>query len=221
MSKHDYNTARLTDFESEEAQYFAGFLATDGHIITTTTSKQGKVRTNHTVCLKLIDEHILKTFASYASPTTHVHTINPRRANEATLYKVNVHCKEYTYKLISVGITPNKTHTLEILDKKLLKKPPFWRGVIDGDGHIRKTGRVVELTSASTLFLNQYIEFLTTCVGISAGVAKISKDRSCFRVIISGQNAVRLLEVIYAGTLNSDLCLPRKRDRAVLYGCKL
>jgi len=109
--------------------------------------------------------------------------------------------------LAKLGITENKSLTVEFPDVPNEYLPHFLRGVIDGDGWIQDRGYVVNITSGSSLFAVQLYEILTKH-GFNVDIRKQS---GAYRIWIKGKNDVkRLAEWLYTDA--GVLFLPRKRD---------
>lgn len=126
-----------------EVQYWLGWLATDGNI------------SRYSIKLALTDLSVIEQFAKFCG-LTHINTYQPKSANEKKQYRVQFSNKTIAEFLIELGITRNKSHTLD------LKIPISWQlllGIIEGDGWIYKSKngnrRSIGICSISTKFIDQ------------------------------------------------------------------
>lgn len=140
-------TNPFVNLDDAEVSYWLGFIAADGSLSSSTN--------NLRVALAEKDKEHLENYLKFlgGGPTmraTYCKTFDKRG------YSVDFGSKEVKQFLISIGITPNKSKTLDI---KIPLNRHFVRGVIDGDGSIQKPrgykGRTVTIVSGSKIFLQQ------------------------------------------------------------------
>lgn len=145
------------NMDDPDVQYWLGYICADGNI---------KQDSNEIRIITSLDiDYIEQAYNNFLTQTDTNKSMKTsaskylyldKRCNKQTmtLSFSNKEVKEY---LVNLGITPSKSLTL------CLNFPitfSFLRGVIDGDGHISKTGRACYITSASLLFTNQISNFL-------------------------------------------------------------
>lgn len=139
------------DITNDEVQYWLGLLATDGNV------SKGN---NNRIVLQLHwnDRYIVEAFAKFTNATAY--NVYNKKYN---LYEKRVAFRNKQIKstLVSYGIVPCKS---KILKMNIPITFSFLRGVIDGDGYIRKYNNrsTVEIATASNLFALQLYEFLSS-----------------------------------------------------------
>lgn len=125
--------------------------------------------------------------------------------------------------LLSIGLTPAKSKTLQRLAIPKIYFQHFLRGCIDGDGNIcefmhpqsRQTQLRVRLASASPVFLKWIHEEVKLHVGVNGGWIYRDQKKSVMTLTFAKNDAVKILNYIYAD-LNDDF-LPRKQKTATNY----
>ena len=114
-----------------------------------------------------------------------------------------------------MGITNNKSLTLGM---NLNITKDFIRGVVDGDGYIRKKGYEVSITTGSEIFAEQLKNSFVNLFNITPKIYKNSKNHknTIYNVTILGKEKVKfVLKELYT---NADTYLERKYQNAVLIG---
>ncbi len=113
--------------------------------------------------------------------------------------------------LISLGITPNKSKTINLPNIPTKFLAPFIRGYLDGDGCVniydKKQRLTVTFTSGSKLFLEQLSRVINLIVGIKAH--KVFNNNRAFQIKYSTKEAIPLLRYVYSD-LGESLYLERK-----------
>ena len=97
-----------------------------------------------------------------------------------------------------------------------MKTKDFLRGVIDGDGYIRKKGYEISITTGSEIFAEQLKNSFINLFNIEPKIYKNSKNRknTIYNVTILGKEKVKfVLNELYT---NADTYLERKYLNAVL-----
>jgi len=177
---------------SPEMAYVLGFILTDGSI------------SGNVIKIYQKDMTILERINNAMKSTN---PIKKRKNGKSYIHYVSINRKEMVKDLAKLGITENKSLTVEFPDVPNEYLPHFLRGVIDGDGWIQDRGYVVNITSGSSLFAVQLYEILTKH-GFNVDIRKQS---GAYRIWIKGKNDVkRLAEWLYTDA--GVLFLPRKRD---------
>ena len=184
---------KFLNLDNEEVQYWLGILAADGTI----------GNKDNLVCLGLQEkdkEHVDK-YAYFIGVKTHkVHN----KKYDSYEYRAYFKNKSINFYLKSIGITNSKSATLNY---KLPITNHFLRGVIDGDGYIRKEKPNIEIASQSQIFTNQLIEYLklkdihcTTHKSASVNIIGIYKKN----------DVKRLYDLLYK---DASVFLERKKSR--------
>lgn len=149
------NNQRYTYYEdvfevidTEEKAYWLGFLSADGSVCNNIVELQ----------LKEADASHVDKFAKFMSPD-----LIGRPKPQTNSYRVSVCNKKIADDLTKLGVTPNKSLTLEFCEqvpKELLHH--YIRGYIDGDGtiHIRKDGQAIVEVLGTEQFLNRIVQSL-------------------------------------------------------------
>ena len=144
-----YKDFSLATVDSPLKAYFLGLMATDGWVN----------ENRRSVSLSLIDEDCIRFLSesigcSYAS-------FKKKDVNSQPFHKFEMKGKIYD-ELTALGITPRKTKNLslnfDLIDKDLF--PYLFRGIVDGDGWVRKDGKEFFVCSASKPFLDSLIPYL-------------------------------------------------------------
>lgn len=147
-----YKDFDLEIIDSKEKAYFIGFLATDGNI----NDKRNYINLNIT------DKDAIEFFSKYMN--IKYKTIAPRKNTHKTKYDITLFGKEYVSACERIGLVARKTYTLGSLNLYEEEKeyiPYILKGIIDGDGWIRKDGKEFFLCSASEDFLKWCLDEMT------------------------------------------------------------
>lgn len=113
---------------SPEMAYVLGFFAADGSM---TKNKRGACF----VEFRITDKEILEKMQSAMGSD---HTISVRNGNSEhkTIYRLQIGSKEMFEDLLGLGMTPQKSLTLEFPDVPEKYLQHFVRGYFDGDGNV-------------------------------------------------------------------------------------
>lgn len=144
QNSKSYKDFSLKNIDSPEKAYIIGLLITDGYVI----------ENRNYFGIDLTDEDAIKFIADYINIKYTI--IPPKGKAVLNKYRIVVYGENYIEQLIRYGITGNKTFTTNgcKLDKNEKKYLPYIiRGVIDGDGWIRKDGNEFFISSASEAFI--------------------------------------------------------------------
>ena len=144
-------TNPFIDLNNNETQYWLGFICADGNV----SLKRNKISLDSSE----LDEEHLRSYIKYLNFNVSLLKQYNKKYNlfECKVCFSSQEVKEY---LISLGITPQKSKTLKV------NFPITWdflRGVIDGDGCIRKinkNGVSIQIVTASKNFKDQINNFL-------------------------------------------------------------
>lgn len=188
------------DIESEEVQYWVGFLMADGCI----TGNVLKLKLQHSdkkQVLKFKDflksEHIVKKVNEYNNHKTCSFDVYSKKLTDVLSNRYN--------------IIPNKTKTAEC-PEELINSRHFWRGVIDGDGSVnfKNEKAFIGLWSGSIKLLKQFETFVKNNVKIRN---KITKGHRCYCFRNHSQKAApKIIKLLYK---DSNVHLNRKKKAAI------
>lgn len=127
--KYFVNDFYFDKIDSYEKAYVCGLLWSDG------CNKRD--RDTITLTLQESDKHILDTLTELMDSTYPIHFSDNSKKGYKNTYTFEVRSKHMSEQLEKLGMTANKSLTLEFpkwLDKELYSS--FLLGVLDGDGHI-------------------------------------------------------------------------------------
>ena len=136
-------------------------------------------------------------------------------------YRMLIFSKHMCDSLDNIGMTPNKSLTLEfpMIDKELYRH--FIRGYFDGDGSVyqsfvNENNKPVTLTITSTLlFLEKIKQIISDELGIYAGIYDASNHNGITKVLSMSTEASNIfLDWLY---LDANLYMQRKYDRYIKY----
>lgn len=136
-------------------------------------------------------------------------------------YRMLIFSKHICDSLDNIGMTPNKSLTLEFprIDKELYRH--FIRGYFDGDGSVyqsfvNENNKPVTLTITSTLlFLEKIKQIISDELGIYAGIYDASNHNGITKVLSMSTEASNIfLGWLY---LDANLYMQRKYDRYIKY----
>lgn len=184
--------------------YWAGFLMADGYI-----SDQPK-RSRALCCELAIKDvtHLYKMAAFLGRPPSNIF-MRERRAE--------LRCPDDSLAdlIAGYGVVPRKTHVASA-PGFASASVDFWRGVVDGDGHIAMhKGKCVhlELESASIALAEQFCVWLYS-IGIVISPSDYRHHTGCWRVDLWAAKALTAIRALYADS-HDDLALSRKRSIAL------
>jgi len=181
---------------NDRTKYFLGLLAADGC-----------VEDRGSISLGLADKELIDEYVKFLGVNIKVHEYkDPRYPNARPIHHTKFVNREIANKLISLGVTPRKSKTLEI---KIELDFSFLRGYIDGNGTINQESQksiAVGISTASESFVNQVVKFLANN-NINSTVFK-AKDNSFTIRIGKKEQLLRLYDYMYS---NASVWLERKR----------
>lgn len=187
--------------------YWAGFIAADGCIVPTDGSRQPQV----SIGIHPKDVGLLEAFSRACGLTMPIHT------------RPNMSGREYVYLRVSSGrwceslerhysITPRKAKTL--VPPTHIAPAEAWafaRGYFDGDGHARKDGSCLQVTSGSKVFLEWMIRDLFDAPH------KIYDANGSWGCYVAGPVFRRVVVQLYEGS-TEETRLRRKYERFKMAG---
>lgn len=175
------------NLNSSEFYYYLGWIASDGNV------SKDLLR----IKLSITDEEIVNKFQELF-PYLNIHKYNYNK--KKPIYSLTVSSNFLCNHLVSLGIIPNKTISLEVSNN--IMNNHFVRGFFEGDGHFRnhnisKYGYKryeAGFVTASEKFCNQLISYLSS----NNIICKVSKEKHYFRIRISGKsNLKNFIDFIY------------------------
>lgn len=185
--------------------YWLGFLYADGWVVY--NEQRRKYECN--IQLQAGDLAILQDLNNRLGGIHHIEfqhrefkILNNPEISTTDSYTLRIFSKEIVEDLISHNILPNKTQSpiYPIVDKELFFD--FLRGYIDGDGCIyynsKKNALAVHITGAHEDVFKYIQSVLYEDYNISSGIYN-ETDRK-YRIMLTGKNAIKLLEFIYRNT---------------------
>lgn len=210
------NTRSFSEkFGTEECSYFLGFALADGSV--------SKHTFNFTI--KREDGYILRRLQEFLGANYGYH--------ESSIYDKRT-CKEYHRATFSVGdpallkdlstygITPRKSTEEKVLGVDYLNDRHFWRGVVDGDGHVNLSykgrGAAALVLVGSEDVVNKFYEFILHNI---EGASKRTigshtyKNKTLYKIQITGDDARNLTKLLYK---DSGIHLIRKYEKVFTRG---
>ena len=176
---------------TEEENYFLGLLITDGCI------------TNGYLVLSLKEEdsYMIEVFAKFLGEKV---TAKKVKNSKRDSYQFEVRVKHYKLEEALNRLANFRNKSFEAYLKKSLNWT-ILRGIIDGDGYIRK-GEIT-ISKGSYILLKQIKDFLLLN-GITTTIRK-SKEKELYNLRIGGE--INILKIYNKCYFNSNLHLERKR----------
>lgn len=209
--KYNYDEDFFENINSPEKAYIIGFIVADGSL----NEKRGTLK----IAIHSKDREILNNInISMGSNRKIYNQINYGNfsPNGSPVSELIFTSRKIVADLNKLGITSNKTFTCKVpkIEENLLSH--FWRGVLDGDGHISISHRndcipTVEVGICGNIHMMESLSEYMINIGISN---KVTKDKSIFRVRLCSMRALRFLDNIYE---NDTISLNRKKDNYLYY----
>lgn len=212
----DFNSDYFKYIDCPAKAYWLGFLYADGWVV------YNEQRRNYECSIQLQAEDIA-ILHDLNNRLGGIHHIEFRRKESQILdnpkisitdsYTLRIFSKELVEDLIKHNILPNKTQSsiYPTVDKELFFD--FLRGYIDGDGCIyydyKRNALAVHITGAHEDVFRYLQDILKNDYDVSSGVYNETNRK--YRIMITGKNAMRLLELIYKDT--SEPKLERKYNK--------
>ncbi|MDQ6863016.1 MAG: hypothetical protein M3044_04260 [Thermoproteota archaeon] len=202
------HTMDETVFDSitEPSAYWIGDLMADGNI---NTGKTGNPRISLTIAAR-DHEHLVKfrKFLNCSNPI--LIKISKVEGKIWKQYTLRFSSKRIAENLIGYGVTAKKSLTAKVIG--LQDNKHFWRGVLDGDGHIKnrdgKDGDRVVVSGSHDL-MYQFMTFIEN--NIPNARTRLIADRKIYRLILYSYTARKILCLLYE---NCVVALDRKLEQA-------
>ena len=195
------------DAINEQSANWIGNLMADGNIY---TGKTGNPR----IALTLAEgdrEHLVKlrNFLNCSNEISPKKSkIKGKTCNQFTLRFTS---KRLAGKLVAFGVTHRKSLTAKVIG--LEDNKHFWRGVLDGDGHIKnKDGKDSDrvIVTGSYDLMRQFKDFIER--NIADSVARLKQYNNYYRLFTYSYTARMLVKLLYA---DCHIALDRKLAKAL------
>jgi hypothetical protein len=192
------NSNPFLDLLNPDVQYWLGFLAADGCISSNkfyfTLHQAGQ------------DRYHVDNLRNFISSEIKLQIYNNKSGNE--VWQIMVGNKEIHSFLISQGLTPKKSRTLEYLGEFT---GHFIRGVFDGDGNC-STNNIPKITTGSEIFRDQLLNYFNS-LGIKCNWREKGDKNSInpvydIQILKAGRKL--FYDLLYPNT-GYNYCLERKR----------
>jgi hypothetical protein len=207
--KYFYDENFFEKIDSEEKAYFLGFIFADGCVV----NNSKKFRYQVTLKLHTKDKHILESFITSVKGEMPVWKHGQRE-----MVEISFSGKKMVNDLIDLGVTQNKTFTLQYPTINETLERHFLRGYFDGDGCIRINTDVrdnskrgdLRIVGGSMDMLNKINERMNFLFGTNINKLYGPKDK---KYKFMGWAGMTDIEKIYHGFYNdSKLFLIRKKS---------
>lgn len=189
--KKSYKHFDISKIDTEFNAYFLGLLYTDGYVHNNKSTHQ------HYIQLTLKDKDVMDFISEHIKcKVTNI------KKNNCIHYRIQLHGIDLVNQVEKYGIIQAKTKTLlPTLDDSINVKY-LLRGIIDGDGWVRKDGKEFFICSASINFMNwlkvkmEYMGFKNIYIRERKTV-KGDKDGVIFDIRTSLKHNISILKSIY------------------------
>lgn len=190
--------------KNSSSMYWAGFIMADGSIKNSRKSIMVNLRADDF-------DHLVKLSKFLGADESRVSKYHARYKSMGEI-KTKPACTisivgNVIYDIAVYGVIEGK-HLRKASDDACISVD-FWRGVFDGDGHIRKKDLGAEITFCSKDLSIQFSEFCEQRIGITP---YYSDHVTKFRSLLSGDAARNFLKLIYQ---TNGPALDRKKDFAI------
>lgn len=204
--KHTINEAYFNSLGSNSS-YVLGLICADGNL-------SGSGNTIN-IALHRDDKYLLMDIAKDMGSSHPVYDSKLSLMSTLAFCSMPMHAA-----LMNIGLTPNKSKTLQCPDIPLHIIPDFIRGVLDGDGSVSAKAKRCKIVSASVDFINGLSEMLND-LDVSHKVYNepymyngVKTNFYCLSVI-RRKDVKRLYHLMYD---NADLHMTRKKASFVAMG---
>lgn len=179
------------DEDTPEARYWVGALMTDGCIYGKPGAGAPKIILQvQAQDLEWVEQ--LRAFLGYTGPIGMSTKPGPGRERRGPYPRLAVASAQIAAALARYGVVPRKTATARPPDW-LLRDPDFWRGCVDGDGHVRVdkdgtpriglTGRL--LVDAFAGFVASVTGFRPTVYGCASSKGRWNTAEATSRIALA------------------------------------
>lgn len=188
-----------------DAAYFIGLIMADGCITHRTYSPRLSIGFSGD------DGVMVERFQQFLG-TDHPFYVSSRiggfRTKSSKFTRISIDSKRIAAKLAEYGVGARKSLTAKV--KRLEMSADFWRGAVDGDGHLTiPKGKHLAQPSVglvgSHAMVSQFVEFVRS---FTECAAKVAPMHSIFRFETKGRFAVSIIRKLYG---QGRISMPRKQ----------
>ena len=195
---------------TEESAYWAGFLMADGTVFIKGES--------HKVVLGLSSADIghLNKFRDFIGSSRKIieYSFINRDGNKQSVCSIAISSHQIVEDLGRFGVIPHKT-SRECVSESLKYNRHFWRGMMDGDGHMslstKKPFALLQLCG-SEIIMSQFCEFVKTISPKSYMKPHKAKHANIYKCCTTGHK--RVASTIKALYSDCSIYLDRKKEIA-------
>lgn len=204
------NDKSFLTIESERDSYFLGFILADGCISNGYLSLTVKQTDGY--ILKELQTHLGMNYGYSESG------VDDKRTNKTYHRSVlQVKNKSITENLRNQNIESNKSTVEKLPNIDWINDRHFWRGLIDGDGHLKmsKTHQSLIVFVGSEEVVNGFIQFCNKSINLKVPrIAKAvkHKNKTLYHVQINNTDAREIAKYLYK---DSTVYLKRKYDEVL------
>lgn len=204
--KYSFDENFFENINTEEKAYWLGFIIADGCIC----------RNDIIIALSESDKSHLQKFIKSINGNNKIQTKNVKsNFGIHGISRLSIRSKKMYNDLLNLGITPNKSLSVKIPIIKDSLQSHLWRGIVDGDGSLgigifNKNNRIYKYLNigltGNQYVIDSFIEFIENKFNFKTNR---KKDKSVWRVRLSGIAAKKICELLYK---NSVIYLNRKKE---------
>jgi hypothetical protein len=201
--KYDFNQGYFASIDTPEQAYWLGFLAADGFVIDTNRGIGLGLGVKDVAHLELFRSTLDADDVPFSRATSGYEGSGEVRT-------LRLHSMRLARDASRYGIVPNKTTFCKPWDAPPELAPHYWRGLIDGDGHVGKRACGYLAFCGTEAMCNGFIDFAKSICGTNARPLQV---KNLWQISVNGRHQVALmLEALYA---NDEVALPRKKAQAL------
>ena len=201
MRRHVFNERYFASVETPEQAYWLGFIAADGYVLTNGTALG--------INLGVDDVAHLELFRStMGAGDVPFHQITAGYGTRPT-YHLRLYSMQLVRDVARLGIVPHKSLHCEPWDAPAALASHYWRGCIDGDGHVAPSGRSVSLCGTQAMTEG----FRSFAAAICGTAAVPFQQRRLWVMNVMGRKQVHaMLSALYSPAC---VALARKKEAAL------
>ena len=188
------------DIFNSNSLYWLGFLMADGAIHETSISLMLHSKDR---------DHLLK-FKDFVSGNQKIIDLKSQDASRYAFCSTKI-----VDRLASLGVVERKSHGATA-DINCINSRDFWRGIVDGDGHISNiNSKKVRFELCGSLnMMSQFQSYIKATMNIDTNVNTM---RTIYRIQLSGTKACMVINHLYK---DAAIFLDRKKQLADLNGAR-